>query len=1215
MSKPNEHNNLGPDLFTQINGNSWLTKGIFSEHYLRERLKTTVLWPNDADIQESFYKCRSLVEKNRFRLNNASESDTRKELIDVVLGQLGFSSINESPIPGESRKRPDYLLFENETKKETALALPNDLRYAYAMTICEEKSYGTPLSGYSSRSRTEKLPSLQCYSYLSDVVDQANQRPYFKWAILTNGAEWRLYGRDFSSTSCFSIDLEEAVKSQEQFKYFWLIFHSESFVKNENGSCRLDEINSESLSHQAELERNLRIRIDKVLVTLGNGYFQNPKNKIKEVDLDDLYKSCLIYLYRLLFVLFAEGRGLLPTKRNVSGGKETYVEEYSLYRLRVKLFKSLEKEDDVFDRMSKEVDELFLLINGENEKLNARCNITRYNGGLFDPNKYPLLEKWKIGNYTLTEVLKGLVFTPIISEIGDNFEVNFDEYIDYHDLEIRQLGSIYEGLLEDKFTIVEKSNPARLKIEQTSEERKETGSYYTPDYIVRYILEQTLRPIIREIEQSEAVRLAKENNLKDNSFANLVLEIKLLDPSMGSGHFLVRATEFLADEIALNYTTEEAVCTAPPGVAPDDAETAYWRRRVVENCIYGVDKNQLAVELAKLSLWLTCISSDQPLNFLDHHLRGGNSLVGSRIGEFSQYPTKKGSTALLFDVKGLNDSISLSVEEIAKICALKSDNIAVVKQKEEIYTKKVREELSHFRAIADLRTSLDMGADVSQEAFFEIGSNLNENRQVIPTDALPVDFRQHWENAKAKISADSYFHWDLEFPEIFQSKGGFDAIIGNPPYVRQETLGELKRYLAQRYKSYMGTADLYVYFIERSLELLKPEGRLGLIVSNKWMRARYGQKIRELVKKYRIEKLVDFGELKVFEGSATFPLVMIVAKTKPNGGTYYAPIRTLDFEELEDEAKVVAFDIEEDALAVGGFYLAKKDLTDILGKIKSLGTPLGEYVDNKIYYGIKTGFNEAFVINGAIREKLISLDSASEEIIKPFVNGDDVRHYKVNFRDRYLIFTRHGVDIEEYVAVKEYLEKWKPQLSPKATAKETNGRKPGSYKWYEIQDTINYYAEFEKPKIVWPEIAKESRFAWDNGEYYYNATSFLIPSADLGLLGILNSKLVWGYLKRTCAVLGDPDRKGRLRQRAIYVKTIPIVKTIANPRKTRMYKTIGNLAKQIIQQKQDIDKTRRLAEIRRLEKAIDEEVREIDALVYELYDLTAREIEIIEASV
>jgi hypothetical protein len=212
--------------------------------------------------------------------------------------------------------------------------------------------------------------------------------------------------------------------------------------------------------------------------------------------------------------------------------------------------------------------------------------------------------------------------------------------------------------------------------------------------------------------------------------------------------------------------------------------------------------------------------------------------------------------------------------------------------------------------------------------------------------------------------------------------------------------------------------------------------------------------------------------------------------------------------------------------------------------MEKAGIPLGEYVKGRIYYGIKTGFNKAFVIDGAKRAELVAADPKSEEVIKRTVKGDYIRRWRIEDDDAWIIFTRHGVRINDFPAIQKHLAVWKQELEPKPriwpTGKEWPGRKPGHYCWYEIQDNVAYYKIFDGPKIIYPEIAKEPRFAFDKTGIYPLKTSFSIPGEDLYLLGVLNSSSAWEYLKSVCSVLGDAEKSGRLTLQEVFVSKLPI---------------------------------------------------------------------------
>ena len=353
------------------------------------------------------------------------------------------------------------------------------------------------------------------------------------------------------------------------------------------------------------------------------------------------------------------------------------------------------------------------------------------------------------------------------------------------------------------------------------------------------------------------------------------------------------------------------------------------------------------------------------------------------------------------------------------------------------------------------------------------------------------------------------FSWQQGFAEVFK-QGGFDCVIGNPPYVRQELLSDFKNYFQRSYKVYHGMADLYSYFFERGISLLNNKGLFGIIVANKWMRANYGEPLRKWLKDQPIEQIIDFGDLKVFQGATTYPCIFIAGKENTNRPIEVTNVKTLGFSSLAEYVQENKIDVNPNSLEDAGWNLGSETEQLLLKKLQSAGIPLGEYVKGENYYGIKTGLNEAFVIDEETKNRIIQEDISSAEIIKPFLAGRDVKRYQPLQSGKFLIFTKRGIDIEKYPAIRNYLLQFKDQLKPKPKdwkGDEWRGRKPGSYLWYEIQDAVDYYKEFEKPKIIYPNICKQPEFTFDTNGWYTNQKCFIISLDDKYLLGILNSKL------------------------------------------------------------------------------------------------------------
>lgn len=463
------------------------------------------------------------------------------------------------------------------------------------------------------------------------------------------------------------------------------------------------------------------------------------------------------------------------------------------------------------------------------------------------------------------------------------------------------------------------------------------------------------------------------------------------------------------------------------------------------------------------------------------------------------------------------------------------------------------------------------------------------------------------------------FDWAMRFPDVINA-GGFDAVIGNPPYVRQETLGaSFKGYAKEAYETYAGTADLYVYFVERGYNLLRDEGRMGYILPNKWMRANYGKKLRDYLKD-KTESLVDFGDLPVFADATTYPCIINLHKGTNDDSVTTAIVQDLDFGDLDNYLQDKTFTVKRQSLAKAGWALVSEDEQALLDKLREKGMPLGEYVDKQIYYGIKTGLNEAFVIDDKTRDYLIGQDAKSAELIKPYLAGRDVKRYKTPESTKFLIFTRRGVRISDYPAIEEYLCKFKERLMPKPKGHKGKwgGRKAGKYQWYEIQDTVAYYEEFEKPKIIIPTIVTESEASIDwnvdnsiKNYFYSNDKTTIIGSDSYYLLAVLNSQTGNYFLQSISATRAG----GYFEYKPMYLKKLPIPKLdLTQPDEKAQHDAIVAKVERMLKKQAEHQQLQTELDERRHEVA--EEItrldKEIDTLVYTLYDLTEDEIAIIE---
>ena len=869
---------------------SWRCEGLFSEHFLAHRLPQTADYPTREDA-ESLLGHLKAIHKLGAALYKSNEEDTEKRLVTPLLERLGYGVQNRRQIPG-NRDLPDYLLYPNPEDAEDAFASKEF--YARIVGILEAKRYGRNLSEKGKDGK--KTPHGQIRDYLNDAR--------VSWGILTNGAKWRLYARDDRPSSYFEFDLQRAYEADdlEELRLFLALFGAPALTPDASKVRPIDRIREGSVRFREEIEKKLRQQVFDGVERLAQGFLAHPDNDVGPDSLKEVYENGLVLLYRLLFVLNAEARDLLPTERRNAEARK-YIERYGLEAVREKLLDPVRRDeyrDEATTGLYSRMRDLFRLVNGRpagpgKPDPNAELGIPRYNGGLFDPAKYPFLEGHVVGDAALADVLARLMFR----QEGPD-AVSFD----YANLGERHLGSIYEGLLEHR--LVWDAEALRPTLRNDKGERKTSGAYYTPESLVRYLVRESLTPLLDRCEASlvgYAVRRDPDEGIlpadgerevePDDRFAEAVLRLNVCDPAMGSGHFLVEAVELLAETVAGHPTTRVRPVLnldLTPRLKTDgsgepletyEATLAYWKRRIVEACLYGVDLNPLAVELAKLSLWLKTVDR-VPLNFLDHHLRCGNALLGVPLKALGRFvnPAKPGKldwtkpVQLDFDLQqSLEEAMREAIAGIAAIESTETDTHATAKAKEARWRDLAERVLPPFRAVADLWIAPWLGATTGYIEF--------ERAVRDPEGAVALR-----EGAAGVLDAARPFHWELEFPDVFFAKdgapradGGFDAVVGNPPweriklqeneffaarapevaraprasdrkaaiarlrterpelwdeYVVAKSVADRTVYFLQKSAFFplMGRGDtnLYSVFAERALGLLAPHGRLGLLV-------------------------------------------------------------------------------------------------------------------------------------------------------------------------------------------------------------------------------------------------------------------------------------------------------------------------------------------------------------------------------------------------
>ena len=432
---------------------------------------------------------------------------------------------------------------------------------------------------------------------------------------------------------------------------------------------------------------------------------------------------------------------------------------------------------------------------------------------------------------------------------------------------------------------------------------------------------------------------------------------------------------------------------------------------------------------------------------------------------------------------------------------------------------------------------------------------------------------------------------------MFAIAEGFDIVIGNPPYIRGEAIPDKARLVAAFAGFYKATADIYTYFFHKGADLLRRDGLLCYIVSNKFMRAAYGTPLRAFLKRQLPPlSILDFGRSGTFDATVR-PLVLLARKGAANQALCAATVR--GGAPTDGPAAFMAdngFDLAPADLPDSGWSLAEPALLQLRRKIEAAGTPLRDYLKGGIRWGTKTGLNDAFVIDAATRESLIAEHAASADLIRPWLRGRDVRRWRADWRGLYLIFTRRGTDIARYPAIERHLSRYRTDLEPKPRRGAGPGRKPGSYKWFEIQDDIAYHRAFARPKIVYPDIGTKMRALLDREGHLTGNTCYILPGADACLLALLNSRLLDLWFRLALPCLDDPFDGGDMRFIAVGMQHTPIA-----PPPPATAQRLATLAERIQTAKQSTPTT----DTQPLEQ-------EIDRTVFDLYGLNQDDIAVIE---
>ena len=806
---------------------------------------------------------------------------------------------------------------------------------------------------------------------MDKIVNQAfnykHSHPTCKYIITSNFEKLRFYVEHSESYEEFNLfELDE-----ERFTLLYTLLNKESIFADV----------ALRLKSQSKLqEENISAELYKKYATLRTNLFDNIIQNNPSVDKHVLLEKTQTILDRMVFIFFGEDRGILPPNTI-----QSIVDHY---------------EGDIEDR---ELWHFYKIYFNAINKGNAKLKIPEYNGGLFAEDV----------------LLDSLVIDAVVL---DRSPLSLSAYDFNSDIDVNILGHIFENSLNDIEEL--KARIDNDSFDESKSKRKKDGVFYTPEYITKYIVDNTLGALCEvkkvglglddvEIDVPKNPKKLNKGETKQkealDAYRSYLLSLKILDPACGSGAFLNQALNYLLEEHAF---IDESIKTLMGGSVLGLYDV---KKGILENNLYGVDINAEAVEIAKLSLWLRTVESGRKLNKLADKIKVGNSLIDDKA--------------------------------------------------------------------------------VASDAFV----------------------------------------WEEEFSEVFE-QGGFDVVIGNPPYVQLQSMGTISDDLkTQNYKTFEKTGDLYVLFYEKGNELLKEKGLLGYITSNKWMRANYGKSLRKYLSEESTPKiLIDLGS-GIFESATVDSNILISEKFNTQKCNLVAMDLSkekefLGFESYLDESVVISKCSEEI------WTIASPIEQSIKRKIEVVGVPLKNW-DIDINYGVKTGLSDAFIIDKSTKNKLIQNDAKSANLIEPVLRGRDIKRYTVDFQELYIIslFPAKNIDINKYPAIKEHLETFGSRLEQSG---EKGSRKKTSNLWFETQDQISYHNTFSNNKLIYPDINSKLSFMYDDNSYFMTNTAYFLDTDSKYILSVLNSSPMQYYFSTISAQLG----KSGLRHFTIYIEKLPIPK-------------------------------------------------------------------------
>ncbi len=984
-------------------------KPLFRPDALRPKLKSFLLPARCESASRAFISWSNLLGSRQ--AEEMKESELLADFIrDVFVDLLGYVPPPAMPY---TLKREALVKVDGKFA-DAALGVFDGNKNAF-VAVLEGKGPRDPLDRpFAGRKRSAVEQSLQYAVQLQ--ID---------WYLVTNLREIRLYHKGHDTFTYERFETAELAEDVGERKRFVYLLGAERML-HPSGN-HLDALLAES----KKIGRELTNSYYREYRALREGIFETLRKHNPNEPPDQLLAATQKMLDRVLFIAFCEDRGLLP--RDIIARAYEHADPFNprpIWHNFVGLFRSVD--------------------NG-----NEHLNITRYNGGLFASDPY----------------LEGLTVPDAVCEGFKKlaeYEYGNDPEADARLIDVEILGHIFEQSISDleemQERIAGRVTQTKPK-EQKKNSRKESGAFYTPAFITRYIVAQTLGPIVAaRFEQFRAAHeAAATKNLKRffadpavfdpdkltkpqraalesfwHDWIDELQTVRLVDPACGSGAFLIEAF----DQLFAEYHKAQGFLEELRGKTLFDI-----RKTILEHNLYGVDLNGEAVEIARLSCWIKTAEVGKVLTSLDHNICEGNSVIADPA--------------------------------------------------------------VHPKA----------------------------------------------------------FDWRAAFPEVFAA-GGFDVVIGNPPYVRQEWISPYKLYLQQHYRAYDGAADLYVYFYELGVNLLKPGGRLGFVVTNKWMKAGYGTALRRFFRdSVWVESVVDFGHAKqIFEDADVFPSILVVRKPTAESPSLTFRVcaihrEQLRIDDLSNQIAAEGFEVPRDRFGADAWTLEPPGVAALLEKIRRVGVPLKEFAGVEPLSGIKTGFNDAYLMDTATKEELVAADPKSTGLFKPYLRGQDINRWEAVWNGLWMLALKssgnhlwpwsnadeqaESLFAKTYPAIHAHLNQFRDALIKR--------QDQGEY-WWELR-ACAYWEKFDQPKVMYQDITWQACFCLDTRGTLSNNTVYFLSMDDRWALASLNSPISWWFAWRNA----QHGKDEALRFFTTFMEGFPIPQPTDEQRKQA-----GSLVKRLI---------------------------------------------------